>query len=822
MNEKLIFSNIKQFPLIRELAQNGINTVGYRIFNVNELVPYIRLKHLISPTKRQVSNKEKTYIYNLLIENSSYFTGATYEDAKSLCETIDSIRELIEEDEDKVLKDKLTNSIYFKEKNEAIYDIYCQYIKYLNDNNLTDLIVEERNLITSQLKIDKDITIFIEDDISPLSFKLLNTCFNNVIQINFRELFNVKESINTFTDNLYKTKGYGHEVKNVFKIIHDKELPIDTCTIVYTKYSNFYHSIKEQSKLLNVPVNYIDGIQAVEYNAYRLLNLIIRHHDNLYGFNTLKDILYDKSFNYSKLFNQIVIKEYFNDYLRLIGDLKFSFDAEENDRIFKNYKDTNTRFVDEVEQFKNILNNGIISFIRDYVINDDNVITSSVLNDIELYININDKYDFEFFKSLCNHNVNSSYAKEGTISVCSILKAKENIRKNMFFIGNDSDSFHITLCENTFISDEKLLEISPKYAKTSLKLASLKKKQYEDVIELCRDLGVNMYISYTDIDEIELKNHNFVSSLYILNQKVDPNLTFKDFRGKFKETKGYIGNNISKDEALLTTYIDKSKRIITNTILNETEKRISDLLSKTYSPTEIEEALGCKRKFLIKRILKVDDPEDYDVFKKFENMDLGNMFHDVMKFANDKSKVLQDVLEYAEQIFNATCAMRNPILQYELAKEKEDFMRIVEIGFNYLSKKQEGVAEKMIEKDIAINSDTLHFKGKPDLVTDDAIIDYKAKRKLSHVENDKLSCIQALIYALVNAERPITHVEYYYPFFRKTIKTDFNKADVESILNTFIDCLKSSDFTPAYVGHEKETLDICKYCKFGEVCGKNK
>lgn len=821
MKESLIFSNINSFALIRQLAQRGINSLGIRVFNNRELLSYIWQKNALFPKERIISNKEKAYIYNRFIRESTYFKGSSYEDGKSLCETIDSIRELIEEDEDKVLKDKLLNSSSSKEKYEEIYNIYSKYIKYLNDNNLTDVIVEERKIISSNINIENEITYIKEEDITPLSLKLLNKCFKNIKEINYRDLYGVKETPITL-NNLYKTKGFVHEVGNVFKIIHDNKLPLDTCTIACTKLSNFYNAIKEISLKFDIPVFFVDGVPSTEFNAYRLLYLIVKHNDNLYGYNTLKDLLNDYSFNFDKFIEAVQVKDNIDDYIRIIGDLKFSFDSKYNDQIFKNYFSSNKEFIDEVNNFKDILNRGIINFIKEYTVIDDEVVLDSLINDIDLYKSINYIVDFDYLRSLLNQNIKISSNAEGKLVVCSLLRTKEYIRDNMFFIGNDSESFHITLAENTFISDDKLLEISKDYAKTSLKLAELKKQGYSDIIEICSALGVKIYVSYTELDEVELKKHNFISILYILNKSNDQNLTFKKFKESFKQVNGYIGNELSKDEKIIESYLDKTVTIKSNEITQE-ENKINNLLEKKYSPTTIEEGLKCKRKFLISRILKVEDPDDYDVFRKIENYDLGNIFHLAMEFANDKTKSEDEVLKNAEELFDSLCNLRNPILKYELKRDKDDFLKLVTNGYEYLKGKKQGEVEEPLSKDLEIESSTLHIIGRPDLVVDDAIIDYKTKKHITHVENDKLSCIQALIYAIARSDKHITHVEYYYPYFKKAIKTDYTEADVKEILKSFVDILKNSDFKPAYLEYEdkKKVKEICQYCNYSDICGKD-
>ena len=86
-------------------------------------------------------------------------------------------------------------------------------------------------------------------------------------------MFNVKENkVNLI--NLYKSKGYTHEISNVFKIIADSHLAIDTCTIVYTDYKNYYNSIKEYSTLFNIPVGKVI-ISVIKASGIRILSIFL-------------------------------------------------------------------------------------------------------------------------------------------------------------------------------------------------------------------------------------------------------------------------------------------------------------------------------------------------------------------------------------------------------------------------------------------------------------------------------------------------------------------------------------------------------------------
>ena len=122
-----------------------------------------------------------------------------------------------------------------------------------------------------------------------------------------------------------------------------------------------------------------------------------------------------------------------------------------------------------------------------------------------------------------------------------------------------------------------------------------------------------------------------------------------------------------------------------------------------------------------------------------------------------------------------------------------------------------------------VNGTKLLLKGIPDLLSGSEVIDYKTKKTVTHINNNTLSCIQALIYALMNSKNGIDHVEYYYPYFNRIIQATNNENDTIAQLAFFIDSITKTNFTSVIdenklLKKDKKSTDICKFCSFKELC----
>ena len=137
------------------------------------------------------------------------------------------------------------------------------------------------------------------------------------------------------------------------------------------------------------------------------------------------------------------------------------------------------------------------------------------------------------------------------------------------------------------------------------------------------------------------------------------------------------------------------------------------------------------------------------------------------------------------------------------------------------------------EEDVETTHDCgIKIHGYPDRVEklDDGsyiVVDFKTKRKVEHVEDDIDTCLQVIIYAYILEKElgmNIKRGEYRYLRTGDVVTCDYNdeiKDKLSDKLKEFKECLERGLFgVPAFLSKDDEK-DICKYCKYGGICGKS-
>ena len=155
MKERIILApGLNGNELIKNLALNGINSFGTRIIGAGELARIAFMHSGISVSEELIDSNEQTAIIVKIVKNVDYFKNLTLVDIRNIASAINRMRSLVSgQDEEGALQDTLSKGIFWA-KNNALLEVYSQYIEILNDRNAIDstmlirkAIAECRNIV---------------------------------------------------------------------------------------------------------------------------------------------------------------------------------------------------------------------------------------------------------------------------------------------------------------------------------------------------------------------------------------------------------------------------------------------------------------------------------------------------------------------------------------------------------------------------------------------------------------------------------------------------------------------------------------------------
>ncbi len=331
-------------------------------------------------------------------------------------------------------------------------------------------------------------------------------------------------------------------------------------------------------------------------------------------------------------------------------------------------------------------------------------------------------------------------------------------------------------------------------------------------------LGNTVHLSYSGYDTAELKESNASSQLFeIFRAKNGDASTLDDLRNSVSRV-GFFDDSFSVQRLIGRAY-NSGERII-GTAEGTAETTASVRLDMTFSPSSIEAYFSCPRKYYFSKILRLEEPEEDDVFTVIGPLDRGILIHDLMKDSAEQKWSREELLSEAEQRFDAFLTSRPPVNAPDAVREREEIMRMAENGFD--SRKGNTVEES--ECDIEpVEFGGIKLQGRLDRLekTPDGqrvIVDFKTSRKIAHVENDTASCMQVLLYAaMLEKTRGITVSggEYRYLRDNRSVKCEYNdqiRNELEQMIEEFAHGVGNAEFK------RTEVKDNCRYCGFARIC----
>ena len=106
------------------------------------------------------------------------------------------------------------------------------------------------------------------------------------------------------------------------------------------------------------------------------------------------------------------------------------------------------------------------------------------------------------------------------------------------------------------------------------------------------------------------------------------------------------------------------------------------------------------------------------------------------------------------------------------------------------------------------------------------IVDFKSKRRIDHVQDDIDTCLQVVIYSYLMEQKglKVSGAEYRYIRLGETVSCRYDeeiKQKLSEKLEYFRSCMEKGEFPLAEQPAENDSgNDPCRYCKYGEICGK--
>ncbi len=851
MKETIVFApGSSGAELLRSLARFGRNTLGYRVVSAAELARTALMKSGIAAAGGFLPRKSEPAVIDCFLRDIPYFSSASYADSESLATSLYTLRSLIPEDEASALREKLPKG-EFPEKNEALKRVYERYLDKLSQAGQFDTIGLIRKALADANPLDADILTLREFPLTPLERSLAEKLSGGSLsEASLRELFQKEPKA---LKNVQFTECYGasNEVRDIISFIYRNEIPLDRCTVAVAETLNYAELFNDISTEYDIPMSFGCGLPITVSNPARLLKLYHAWNTSGYrGIDALNDLIMSSAFDRRKLQELLPEGKLFNrdkwkELIQAAGSLRLSANASDNSRKIEGYAaslsspENSSEIISEYDQYTlaciriiaSEMEKGAAHLIRSYSkIRDgragriDRSAVTIITEMIDAYLQFADTSDIdEIIPAILNKTVASENSREGHLHVCGIAGALSAPREYLFIAGLSASNFPGTPTENYLLldSDLRLFGEEPQVPTSSTRILR-KKETLNDLLRLAAALELKVKLSFSSYDLAELKDENPSSVMHEIFDAVYPGERFSDAFEKVCRHVSFFNDRISRHSDIGTAYIEGNS-LLPDDSKDAAASAASADLGRPWSPSAIDLYSSCPRRFYLKRILGIEEPESDDPFEVIHASDEGTLAHELMEKLGTEHPDKDTFLKMAGTAFDRFLLVRPPVHTDDGERQKQRFLRMMRNAYET----DPGRDVALSEEDVTVKHPsgvTLH--GIPDRVEkiEDGrylIVDFKTGRRLKHIQDDVSTCLQVLIYAYMMEQTglDIAGCEYRYIRSRNTVTCRFDedmKAQLSRLLEEFRDALLSGEFPCT------ASKDNCRYCSFGSICGKDR
>ena len=642
--------------------------------------------------------------------------------------------------------------------------------------------------------------------------------------------------------------GAGNEVESIISAIYSEDKSADTldsCVVAVTDPATYGQLFFDYACLYDIPISFGFGIPIINSNPAGLLKLYLAWKQKPLGPGLLSKMLSSDTFDKKKLEESIgklpdgCVKTFYE----VAGDLKLTDDSGENADKIKAYeeavKETLKKAVGKKkEEYEK--KEAIITYLKKL----SKELMQPLEDFIEKYARIRENYpdptgkmlraldkkalteiceglralrvtktgidEDEYISYLLSVNVAKCGSRPGSLYVTGVADALCSPRNKIFVAGLSSDKYPGSPQEDHLLLDCDLEEFAGGEEYTSENEILKKRASLKSLSELGEVLGSEITFSYAGLDVSELKNKNALSLINELTENQE-------------ERSGYFDYNLSVSAPAGKAYTE-GKCLIVEKNVSANVTGVAQNPDKVYSPTGIETFFKCPKKFYLKYILKINEPDEEKAFEIISARDIGILAHDLMERLGKASKKpdKKSFLEMAGEAFDIYLKEHPPLIKSGIDKERDDFVRMMDTAYDM---KIMGEAEMMEEDIYCTFENSVRLKGVPDRVErlDNGkcvVVDFKTGRNVEHKDNDIDTCLQAVLYAymLEKNGKEVEECEYRYLRHGKPIKCKYD----DGIRNGLADKMK--EFKQALDTGEFPVADeekACKYCTYVQICGVN-
>lgn len=866
MEERIILApRMNANEMIKNLALHGIDCVNTRICDGEALARIALMRSGVVIEQEFINRSDEIAVVAEAVKNIDYFRQSSYKDLTNISAAINRMRTLVTgSNEIKVIEETMSRGL-FKEKNDALVMACKNYISIMNSKGCIDCISLIRKAIMESLAIDADFMVIKEYPLSPLETELIEKLSGKSFKtITIDELYHVdgkQKPVSVF--ECKSCYGAPNEVETIIESIYTSKR-LDQCTVAVTDVKTYGQLFLDYSLQYEIPMTLGCGVPIINSNPAKLLSLYSRWiTSGMFGAEALKDMVFSDSFNRGALISSLWGKN--DDYslahfMQYLCDIRFTNDKQTNLKkceVYENaveregeyytegeskeYKEYTFKkscvpylkvmaeeFALPVEEFINKY-----SYIRKDV--DENDRVQSLLASIDeagLYSICNElnsiresqitQSDEDLFNGILGMTIMNQKSEPGAVHITSVDKAMCTIRDNLYIAGLSATKYPGSPKEDYLMLDDDLLlfgEAGKQY--TSEQHISDKRERLIRLVELASSLDSMVHISYAGLNVSDLKKDNMSSLIYELFSRMKgDSVTYKELENNITEVE-YFAPAISSSRLIGEKYINDESLKIEEKESASSIKAVS--LEKAYSPSALNLYFSCPKRFMLKYIMGIAEPEKEEVFKAIAANKRGTIAHLVFEFL-DKSKVSkEEFVDLGEKYFDIYFDEHPVLVSDQIKNVKKDFLDMIADAYD----SDPGNEIVLQEQDIKCkhNESGVSIHGYPDRVeklSDGSLLiaDYKSGGKIEHEENDIKTCLQFVIYAYLiesNNEYKVSRGEFRYTSLGNTIKCKYDdsiKKQLTEQLKNFRDAMKNGEFPCA------EDEASCKYCKYGSICGK--